>query len=198
MPFQVLAQVPNCIPPRLPIDSSEWDAQNRTVPGHPTEDVQASTMTTPLPTLQTAPHESERSHKLAELKERARVHHENNCILWLRDLRHSWGYAEETGEESSTTTPVLALREAPRGSPKHCVPAAQLIALRKRMAGYREEERLRKLQEEQELLDAPANAECNAEMTSECSTWTAQDSTDAGAPPVVAAVAPPPRALDNG
>ena len=59
------------------------------------------------------------------------------------------------------------------------------------MAGYHEEEHLRKLQEEQELLDAPANAECNAETTGECSTRTAQDSTDAGAPLVAAAVAPP-------
>jgi len=59
------------------------------------------------------------------------------------------------------------------------------------MAGYCEEERLRKLQEEQELLDAPANAECNAETTGECSTRTAQDSTDASAPLVAAAAAPP-------
>jgi hypothetical protein len=85
MPFQVLARVPDRIPPRLPIDSSERDTQNRMVPGHPTEDVQASTMTTPLPALQTAPHESERSCKLAELKERARVCRENDCILRLRD-----------------------------------------------------------------------------------------------------------------
>jgi hypothetical protein len=66
------------------------------------------------------------------------------------------------------------------------------------MAGYCEEERLRKLQEEQELLDAPANAECNAETTGECSTRAAQDSMDASAPPVVVAAAPPPRASDNG
>jgi hypothetical protein len=66
------------------------------------------------------------------------------------------------------------------------------------MVGYREEECLRKLQEEQELLDAPANAECNAETTGECSTRTVQDSTDAGAPPVAAVAAPPPQVLDNG
>ena len=93
------------------------------------------------------------------------------------------------------TTPVPALQEAPRGSPKCCIPAAQLAALRKRMVGYREEERLRKLQEEQELLDAPANAECNAEMTGECSTRTVQDSTDTGAPLVVAVAAPPPSGI---
>jgi hypothetical protein len=146
-----------------------------------------------------APHKSERSCKPAELKERARVRHENDCILWLQDPQHSWGYAEETGKESSMTTPILALQEALCGSLKRHIPAAQLAALRKRMAGYRKEECLRKLQEEQELLDAPANAECNTKTTGKCSTRTAQDSTDAGAPPVaVVAAPPPPQASDNG
>jgi len=66
------------------------------------------------------------------------------------------------------------------------------------MAGYREEERLWNLQEEQELRDAPANTECNAETAGESSTWTAQDSTDTGETPgLVATTVPPPQASDS-
>jgi hypothetical protein len=67
------------------------------------------------------------------------------------------------------------------------------------MAGYREEEHLRNLQEEQELRDAPANTECNVETAGESSTWTAQDSTDTGETPgLVATTVPPPQASDSG
>ena len=80
-PFQALAQVPNHIPPRLPIGSSEWDAQNRTDPSYPMEDVQASTMATLLPPLQTTPYKSSKHCELTALKEQTRVDCENDC-LW--------------------------------------------------------------------------------------------------------------------
>jgi len=66
-------------------------------------------MTTQPPPPQTAPHKSERSCKLAELKERVRVCHKNDHTFRLRDLQHSWGYTEETGEGSSMTMPISAL-----------------------------------------------------------------------------------------
>jgi hypothetical protein len=65
------------------------------------------------------------------------------------------------------------------------------------MGGYREEERLWKLQEEQDLRDSLANTKCDTETAGKGSTRTVQASTDAGAPPVAATV-PPPQALDNG
>ena len=65
------------------------------------------------------------------------------------------------------------------------------------MEGYREEERHRKLQEEQELLDALADTERDTEKTGECSTWTARDSQEDGTPPVSATVLPP-QASDSG
>jgi hypothetical protein len=147
----MLARVPDRIPPRLPIGSSEWDAQNRTDPSHPMEDVQASTMTAPLPPLQTTPYGSSKCRKLTALKERTRVHRENNCLWWLQDLRHSLGNTKKTGKGSTMTTPILPLWDALCGSPKCCVLAAELTDLRKRMEGYYEEECRQKLQEEQDL-----------------------------------------------
>ena len=161
------------------------------------EDVQASTTTAPLPPLQTAPYESSKRRELAALKERTRVDRENDRLWRLRDPRHSLGNTEKTGEGSTTTTPVPPLWDAPRGSPKRRAPAAELADLRKRMEGYREEEHRQKLQEEQDLRDALANTERDAETTGEGSTRTVQDSTEAGAPPVTTAV-PPPQASDNG
>jgi hypothetical protein len=49
------------------------------------------------------------------------------------------------------TMPISALWEAPHGSPKCCIPAGELAALKKKMQVYRKEEHFRKLQEEQEL-----------------------------------------------
>ena len=95
------------------------------------EDVQASTTTALLPPLQTAPYESSKHHELTALKERTRVDHENDHLWRLRDLQHSLGNTEKTGEGSTTTTPILPLRDAPHGSPKHRVPAAELADLRK-------------------------------------------------------------------
>jgi len=155
-------------------------------------------MTTPLPPLQTAPHESSKRRELAALRERRKARLENDRLRRLQDTRHSpgLGNTENTGEGSTTTTPVPALRDAPRGSPKRRVSATQLAELRKRMAGYREEERPRNLQKEQELRDTLANTECDAETAGESSTRTPQDSTEAGVPPV-AVTAPPPQASDN-
>ena len=159
-------------------------------------------MTAPLPPPQMPslePHEHliQKCGEIVVLKERLRVHHENDRIWRSRDPRLSWGVTEETGEGSSTTTPVLALRDALRGSPKCRIPAGKLVALRKRMEVYRKEEHHRELQEEQELRDSLANTECDAEMTGKGSTRTMQDSMEAAAPPVTA-TAPPPQASDNG
>ncbi len=194
----MLAQVPDCIPPRLPISSSERDAQNTMDPGHPMEDVRASMTTTPLPPLQMAPHKSPRHRKLAALMDRRKARLENDRLRRLQDARHSpgLGNTEKTGKGSTTSTPVPPLRDEPCGSPKHCVPASELADLKKRMVAYREEERLWKLQEEQEMQDALANAEHDAETTGEGSTWTVQDSTEAGAP-LVAVMVPPPQASDS-
>jgi hypothetical protein len=93
--------------------------------------------------------------------------------------------------------PIPPLRDALGGSPKRCVPASELADLRKRMVVYREEEHHLELQEE-ELRDTLANTECNAETAGKGSTRTAQDSTDASAPPgSVAVTVPPPQGLDN-
>jgi hypothetical protein len=89
--------------------------------------------------------------------------------------------------------PIPALREALRGSPKHRIPAGKLAALKKRMQVYHEEECFQMLQEEQELQDALTNIEHNAKMTSEGSTWTVQDSSEASTP-LVAVTVPPPQA----
>ena len=64
------------------------------------------------------------------------------------------------------------------------------------MVAYREEEHLWKLQEEQELQDALANTKRDAETTGKGSTWTVQDSTEAGAP-LVTVMVPPLQALDS-
>jgi len=61
------------------------------------------------------------------------------------------------------------------------------------MEGYHEEEHCQKLQEEEDLQDALANTEHNAEMSGKGSTWTVQDSTEAGTPLVTTAVPPPLR-----
>jgi hypothetical protein len=96
-PFQVLARVPNHIPPTLPISSSE---------------ASTGTMTVPPPPLQMAPHESPRRRELAALKERRKARLENDRLHRLQDMRHSLGLGdtENTGEGSTTTTPVPALR----------------------------------------------------------------------------------------
>jgi hypothetical protein len=155
-------------------------------------------MTTPLPPLQTAPHESLKCRKLAALREWRKAHLENDCLRRLQDTRHSpgLGNTENTGEGSTTTTPVPALQDALHGSPKHHVSATQLVELRKRMAGYREEEHLQNLQKEQELQDTLANTKCDAETAGKSSTRTLQDSTEASVPPV-AVTALPPQASDN-
>ena len=116
------------------------------------EDVQASMMTTPFPPLQMAPHESPRRRERVALRERTRVRRENDRLWRLQDARHSPGLGdtEKTGEGSTTTMPVPALLDA-SGFLKRSVPVAELAALKKRMVGYREEERRRKLQEEQDL-----------------------------------------------
>jgi len=162
------------------------------------EDVQASMTTTPFPPLQTAPHESPRYRERVALREQTRVRRENDRLWRLQDVRHSpgLGNTEKTGKGSTTTMPVPALLDA-SGFPKRSVLAVELTALKKRMVGYREEERCRKLQEEQDLRDALANTECDAEMTGEGSTQTVQDSTEAGAPPV-AVMVPPLQASDSG
>jgi len=184
-PFQVLAQVPDHIPPTLPVSISE--ASMTTVPLPPSQ----------MPLLELHKHLIQKCGEIAALKERLRVHRKNDCIWRSQDPRLSQGITEETGEGSSMTMPVLALQDAPHGSPKRRIPAGKLVALRKQMEVYHEEERHRELQEEQELRDSLANTKCDTEMTSEGSTWTAQDSTEAAAPPVTA-TAPPPQASDNG
>ena len=95
-----------------------------------------------------------------------RVCRKNDHLFWLKDTRHSWGLGdtENTGVGSTTTTSVPALQDALRGSPKCRILAAKLTDLRKRMEGYRKEEHLQKLQEEQDLHDALANTECDTEM----------------------------------
>jgi len=145
-----------------------------------------------------APHESPRRRELTALKERRKAHLENDRLRKLQDGRDSLDNTEKTSEGSTTSTPVPPLQDAPGGSPKRHVPASELADLRKRMVVYREEERRLELQEE-ELQDTLANTECNAEMAGEGSTQTAQDSTDAGAPPgPVTTTVPPPQGSDNG
>ncbi len=168
-------------------------------PSHLMEDVWASTTTTPLPPLQTALHESLRRCKLAALMEWRKAHLKNDRLCRLQDARHSLGLGntEKTGEGSTTSMPAPPLWDELCGSPKHCVPVSELADLKKRMVAYREEERLRKLQEEQEMQDALANTEHDTETTGEGSTWTVQDSTEAGTP-LVAVTVPPPQASDSG
>ena len=98
------------------------------------------------------------------MKEQTRVHHKNDHLWWLRDPQHSLGDTKKTGKGSTTTMPIPPLWDAPRGSPKCRILAAKLTDLRKRMEGYRKEEHLQKLQEEQDLHDALANTECDTEM----------------------------------
>jgi hypothetical protein len=145
-----------------------------------------------------APHKSSKCCELTALKEWRKAHLKNDRLCRLQDMRHSLGLGdtENTGKGSTTTMPVPALQDAPRRSLKHRISVTQLTELRNRMAGYREEECLRNLQKEQELQDALANTECDAETAGESSMWTPQDSTEAGVPPVTVTV-PPPQASDN-
>ena len=92
--------------------------------------------------------------------------------------------------------PVPALLDA-SGFPKCSVLVAKLMVLKKRMEDYREEDCRRKLQEVQELLDSLANTKCDAKVTGKGSTWTVQDSMEAGTP-LVSIMVPPPQALDSG
>ncbi len=167
-------------------------------PGHPMEDVRASTTTTLLPPLQTAPHKSLRRHELAALMEWRKAHLENNRLCRLQDVQHSpgLGNTEKTGEGSTTSMPVLPLQDELCGSPKRRIPVSELVDLKKRMVAYHEEECLQKLQEEQEMQDTLANAERNAKTTGEGSTQTVQDSMEAGAP-LVTVMVPPLQASDS-
>ena len=88
--------------------------------------VQASTTTAPLPPPQTPPlepHERliQKRGELAALRERSRVRHEmheNERIRRFRDPRLSQGHTEETGEGSTTTTPVPDFLDAPADTEK--------------------------------------------------------------------------------
>jgi len=88
--------------------------------------VQASTTTAPLPPPQTPPlepHERliQKCGELAALREWSRVRHEmreNERIRRFRDPRLSQGHTEETGEGSTTTTPVPDLLDAPADTEK--------------------------------------------------------------------------------
>ena len=152
-PFQVLAQVPDHIPPTLPVSISE--ASMTTVPLPPSQ----------MPLLELHKHLIQKCGEIAALKERLRVHRKNDCIWRSQDPRLSQGITEETGEGSSMTMPVLALQDALCRSPKRRIPASKLRALKKRMQVYCEEEHLQKLQEEKESRDALTNTKCNAETT---------------------------------
>jgi hypothetical protein len=116
-PFQVLAWVPDHIPPTLPVGISE--ASTTAMPLPPPQ----------MPLLKLHEHLIQKRGKIAVLKERLRVLRKNDCIQRSQDPRLSRSITEKTGE-GSTTTPVLALLDE-SGFLKRTISSAEVAALKK-------------------------------------------------------------------